>query len=238
MFSAQVVAALQSCSVRKLPTLMSYYNVKRQTNLQTVDQFFFHETTIEYTLRYQPLFFPCMARFELETSHSIMSFQTPEHRHQLLPRTRHLTISSTLLCCIIRLQHSRLTFVCLRESITALLAHTLDLSDLANGFLELLHSAKTLAFDLSRKRSQGDVPWSVVLNVILLNLLHMMITLREVHSLGILPCKISDQAERWQHHHHCPEPWIGEQALNDSDILIRDVGHGRHCRIDRHEDEP
>ena len=38
-----------------------------------------------------------------------------------------------------------------------------------------------------------NIPRSVVLNVVLLDLLDVVIRLRKVHSLGILPCKISNE---------------------------------------------
>lgn len=55
---------------------------------------------------------------------------------------RHLTISATLLGGVVSLQHACLTLVRLRESVAALLAHALDLSNFADGFLELLHSGE------------------------------------------------------------------------------------------------
>jgi hypothetical protein len=58
------------------------------------------------------------------------------------PTARHLSVSAALFRRIVRLQHARLTLVCLRESVAALFAHALDLADLANGFLELLHSTE------------------------------------------------------------------------------------------------
>lgn len=37
------------------------------------------------------------------------------------------------------------------------------------------------------------VPWSIVLDVVLLNLLHVMVRLRVVHALGVFPRKVADQ---------------------------------------------
>ena len=42
------------------------------------------------------------------------------------------------------------------------------------------------------------VPRPVVLNVILLDLLHMVIALREIHAFGILPREISNETEKRQ----------------------------------------
>ena len=55
---------------------------------------------------------------------------------------RHLAVPATLLRRIVSLQHARLTLVRLRESVAALLAHALDLADLANGLLKLFHSVR------------------------------------------------------------------------------------------------
>ena len=55
---------------------------------------------------------------------------------------RHLAVPATLFRRIVSLQHARLTLVRLREGVAALLAHALDLADLANGLLELFHSVR------------------------------------------------------------------------------------------------
>jgi hypothetical protein len=60
--------------------------------------------------------------------------------HAFSPATCHFAIFASLLRSVIRLKHPGLTLVSLRECITALLAHALDLANFADGLLELLHS--------------------------------------------------------------------------------------------------
>ena len=56
------------------------------------------------------------------------------------------------------------------------------------------------------------IPRPIVLNVILLDLLHMMVALRVVHPLCVLPRQISDQAQRGEYQAaHEPELGAGEQ---------------------------
>lgn len=66
-----------------------------------------------------------------------------KRRHSLLSPAGHLTISSTFSRGIIRLQHSRLRFIGLRESIPTLFAHALNLANFSNSFLKLFHSVKS-----------------------------------------------------------------------------------------------
>jgi hypothetical protein len=58
-------------------------------------------------------------------------------------RARHLPVSSSVFGRVVCLEHTRLTFVCLREGITSLLSHALDLPHFADSLLELLHSASS-----------------------------------------------------------------------------------------------
>jgi hypothetical protein len=140
------------------------------------------------------------------------------HYQALPPRASHLTIPAALPRRIIRLQHSGLAFVRLREGVAALFAHTLHLPHFADCFLELFHSVVwyTLALMLERKsnkrpmvrnikgmvnemargKKSDNIPRSIILNVILLNLLHMMVRLRPVHPFIILPRKVSYQTQR------------------------------------------
>jgi len=77
---------------------------------------------------------------------------------------------------VIRLKHARLALVGRREGVAALLAHSLHLTDLPDGLLELLH------------------PGPVVLDIVLLNLLDVMVRLRVIHPLDVLPRKVLDEA--------------------------------------------
>jgi hypothetical protein len=110
----------------------------------------------------------------------------------LRPRTRHLSISSSFSCCIICLQNPRLTLVCLREGISALLAHSLHLTYFADGFLELFHPNTTVSGSRGIREGKGcekgfgecHIPRSVILDVIFLNFLNMVVGLGVVHSFG------------------------------------------------------
>jgi hypothetical protein len=50
---------------------------------------------------------------------------------------------------------------------------------------------------LGRVQRQENIPWPIILDVVLLNLLDMMVALREVHPLRVLPCKVSDKTKWW-----------------------------------------
>lgn len=65
-----------------------------------------------------------------------------------------------------------------------------------------------------------------------------MITLREVHSLCVLPRKIPDQAQWGENNHHSPKSRIREQAFDNANILSGDVDFRRNNSVDRHKDEP
>lgn len=86
-----------------------------------------------------------------------------------LSRTLHFAKSSPAERRIITVQHPLLTLIRLTECISPLFPHPLHLPHFPDRLLELLH------------------PRSVVLNVVLLDLLHVMIGLRSVHALGVLP---------------------------------------------------
>ena len=61
------------------------------------------------------------------------------------PGTGHLSVPPAVLGRVVRLEYARLTLVGLGEGVAALLAHALDLPDLADGFLELLHSSHAVS---------------------------------------------------------------------------------------------
>lgn len=58
-------------------------------------------------------------------------------------RRRHLSVSPPVPRRIVRIDDARLAFVGLREGVAALFPHPLDLADFPDGFLELLHPAKS-----------------------------------------------------------------------------------------------
>lgn len=94
---------------------------------------------------------------------------------------------------VVCLEHARLAFVGLREGVTSLLAHALHLSNFSNGFLELFHSGIILDVTvlLESEDVMLDLPWSVILNVVLLNLLDVVICLWLIHTFDVFPDKVA-----------------------------------------------
>ena len=93
------------------------------------------------------------------------------------PRADHFSVSSSFPRGIICIQNPHLlaALVSSTKSITSLLAHSLHLSYLPHRLLELLH------------------PGPVVLHIVLLNLLHMVVSLWKIHAFGVLPRKVPHQ---------------------------------------------
>ena len=83
-----------------------------------------------------------------------------------------------------------------------------------------------------------NIPWPVILYVILLNLLNVVVALRKVHSLRVLPRKVSDETEWWQYQYHCPEAWVRKEALDYTNIFVGYVDLGGYDSVDGHQDEP
>lgn len=75
------------------------------------------------------------------------------------PRARHLAVSAAFARGIVGLEDTGLTFVRLRESISALLAHALHLSYLSNGLLELLHPVCDAMLEEDRRLMRIDHTW-------------------------------------------------------------------------------
>jgi hypothetical protein len=68
-----------------------------------------------------------------------------------------------------------------------LLAHALDLAYFADCFLELLHSRESVLVgdQVGKKGEEHEhIPRTVILNVVFLNLLDVVVSLRVVHSFG------------------------------------------------------
>lgn len=96
--------------------------------------------------------------------------QSSRHR----PRASHLTIPPTTPGSIVSIENTHLAaIVGLGEGVSALLAHALDLANLADGFLELLHA------------------WTVILDIVFLDFLDVVVLLWVVHALGVLPSIIT-----------------------------------------------
>jgi hypothetical protein len=136
------------------------------------------------------------------------------------PTSRHLTIPPPLPRRIIRRQNSRLTLIRLTECITPLLPHPLHLPDLSNRLLKLFH------------------PRPIILNIIFLNLLHVMIGLRFVHALGIFPGNIARETEDGDDHGHEPEAGVGKGARDDASVLGGEVEEGRDGAVKGDEAKP
>ena len=82
------------------------------------------------------------------------------------------------------------------------------------------------------------VPWSIVLDVVLLNLLHMMVRLWVIHALGVFPRKVAYQTNRRQGDDRKPEPRAGHDDRQCVDIFRAEVQLGRDESVDGQEDEP
>ena len=136
------------------------------------------------------------------------------------PRTRHLPIPSSFPRGIISLQDSCLTLIRLTESIAPLLPHSLYLSDLSNGLLELLH------------------PRSIILNVVLLDFLDVMVGLWSVHTLGIFPRYVAHKAEERNDKSLEPENWGSEEAGDHAVVLGREVEQRSDSCVGRDERQP
>lgn len=137
-----------------------------------------------------------------------------------LPRTLHLPVRAPPDRGIIAIQHPLLALVRLAEGVPPLLPHALHLPHLPDGLLELLHARP------------------VVLDVVLLDLLHVVVRLRPVHALGVLPREVAQEAERRQEHHHQVEDRRREQLRDHALVLGRQADLGRDEAVDGQEDEP
>jgi hypothetical protein len=82
------------------------------------------------------------------------------------------------------------------------------------------------------------IPWSVVLDVVLLDLLDVMVGLRVVHALGVLPGIISEKAKDGNDNDSQPEGNTGEESRDNASIFHAESKLGCNSRIDGQEDEP
>ena len=106
------------------------------------------------------------------------------------------------------------------EGVPALLPHALHLADLADGLLELFHAGP------------------VVLDVVLLDLLHVVIGLRAVHALGVLPRDVAEEAECGEDDEHEPEDGRSEEPRDDTVVFRGEAEFRRDGAVDGDEDEP
>lgn len=89
-----------------------------------------------------------------------------------------------------------------------------------------------------RKGHRDDIPRPVILYVVFLDLLDMVVCLWAVHSLGILPRKVTQKAEACQAGRLEPEDRVGKEPRDDSVVLSRDVEHGGNGSVGGDEDVP
>lgn len=87
------------------------------------------------------------------------------------------------------------------------------------------------------KQEDANIPRSVILNIVLLNLLNMVIGLWPIHSLGILPRHVAYQTENRQAEHLEPKDGRREQPGYEAVILFREAQEGCHGSVCRDEDE-
>lgn len=135
-------------------------------------------------------------------------------------RTRHLAPPAPLPRGIISLQHAILALVRLTEGIAPLFPHALHLADLADGLLELLHAG------------------TVVLDVVFLDLLHVVVGLRAVHALAVFPRDVAQEAEDGDDEGHEPEDGRGEEVGDDAGVFGGEAEFGRDGGVDGDEGHP
>lgn len=132
-----------------------------------------------------------------------------------------LAKSASLFRGIVQSNHLlQVLVVLLRESKSSLLLHSLHLSHLSDGLFKLLHS------------------WSVILNIVLLNLLDVMVTLRAVASLEEFPSKITKQTETRNAKHSCPktQTWVG--VAQNTKVFSGNIDSGCNSSVGREPEQP
>ena len=154
--------------------------------------------------------------------HCLSTLLLPTLAPPRLPRALHLPISAPLDSSIISLQHAALALVCRTKRIAPLLAHALHLPNLPDGLLELLHARP------------------VVLDVVLLDLLHVVVRLGLVHALSIFPRDVAHQTQPRDHQCHAVEDRRLEGPWDDACVFVREAAgdQRRHGAVDGNEDEP
>lgn len=138
-----------------------------------------------------------------------------------MSRTRHLTVPPTTLGSIVGIQNTHLaTIISLREGVTALLAHALDLPDLPDGLLELFHTR------------------TVVLHIVFLDLLDVVVMLRVVHALGVLPGEITHETDAGEDDGHQVEDGGFEEDGDGAVVFVGESDGGGGVTVGREEDQP
>jgi len=102
-----------------------------------------------------------------------------------------------------------------------------------------MHTRDSERRELNEMSKTADIPRPVILNVVLLNLLHMVVRLRIIHSLGIFPRKVSNETQgRQNHYRHQPEIRIGQEDRKHVDVLRGKSQLGCDGGVDGQENEP
>lgn len=138
------------------------------------------------------------------------------------PRTGHLTIPTSASCRVVCIHNSHLlpALIGLAECITTLFPHALYLADFADRLLKLLHS------------------WPVILYVVLLDLLDMVIGLRQVHALRIFPRKVAGETESWQDNSHQVELRYRKYNRNNALVFPREADGRSGISVSWQENQP
>ena len=103
-----------------------------------------------------------------------------------LSRAQHFSIPASFPRSVISIENPHLlaSLISRTESVASLLSHSLHLPHLSHSLLKLFHSGP------------------VVLDIVLLNFLHMVICLWIIHSFGVFPCKVAGEAYWRQQEDH------------------------------------
>ena len=160
---------------------------------------------------------------DINNAISAWSFISPLSRLSPLnapSRSRHLSMPSSLPRGIIRLQYPTLALIGLTESITPLFPHPLYLPNFPNRFLELLHARP------------------IVLDVIFLDLLHVVVGLGPVHALRVFPGEVAGEAERWEDDGHEVEDWGCKEAGYNAFIFGREMEEWSDGAVRRNKGQP
>ena len=144
---------------------------------------------------------------------------SPLHPFPLSPAL-HLSVPSPLPGSIIRSQHAILALIRLAERIPSLFPHALHLPYFSYRFLELFHA------------------WAIILDVVLLDFLHVVICLRAVHTLVVLPGEVAEESEEREEDGHDVEDRGSKHAGDDSVVFRRKADFRRHGTVDGDEGEP
>ena len=113
-----------------------------------------------------------------------------------------------------------MTLIGLAERIPSLFPHALHLSYFPDRFLELFHA------------------WPIILDVVLLDLLHVVIGLRAVHTFVVLPGEVPKESEEREEDGHDIEDRGSKHTRDDGVVFSRKADLRCHGTVDGDEGEP